>query len=120
RARSPCRSPRWVAVALAWVSLGAPSASAQGCSSQPAILKVPVARSVVSVMVSITSTASVGPRPRGRLVEMRRLTAVGGGPRGGGRVPGGRGRFAVARFQPGPDLAELVEHYWTVSWDLRG
>src|SRR4030095_12889029 len=19
-----------------------------------------------------------------------------------------------------PDLAELVEHYWTVSWDLRG
>ena len=29
-------------------------------------------------------------------------------------------RFEVARTRPGPDLAELVEHYWTVRWDLRG
>jgi AraC-like DNA-binding protein len=29
-------------------------------------------------------------------------------------------RFEVARTRPGPGLAELVEHYWTVRWDLRG
>ena len=29
-------------------------------------------------------------------------------------------RFEVTRTRPGPDLAELVEHYWTVRWDLRG
>ena len=29
-------------------------------------------------------------------------------------------RFEVARSRPGLDLAELVEHYWTVRWDLRG
>ena len=32
----------------------------------------------------------------------------------------GRGRFEVTRSRPGPGLAELVEHFWTVSWDLRG
>ena len=32
----------------------------------------------------------------------------------------GRGRFDVTRTRPGPALAELVEHFWTVSWDLRG
>ena len=51
---------------------------------------------------------------------MRRLTAVEEAPRGVLELRAGRGRFEVARFQPGPDLAELVEHYWTVSWDLRG
>jgi AraC-like DNA-binding protein len=30
------------------------------------------------------------------------------------------GRFDVARSRPGPALAEVVEHYWTVRWDLRG
>jgi AraC-like DNA-binding protein len=33
---------------------------------------------------------------------------------------GGRGRFEVARARPSPALAELVEHFWLVSWDLRG
>jgi AraC-like DNA-binding protein len=51
---------------------------------------------------------------------MRRLTAVEEPPRGVLQLQAGHGRFEVARFHPGPDLAELVEHYWTVSWDLRG
>ena len=51
---------------------------------------------------------------------MRRLTAVEEAPRGVLQLRAGRGRFEVARFRPGPDLAELVEHYWMVSWDLRG
>jgi AraC-like DNA-binding protein len=32
----------------------------------------------------------------------------------------GRRRFDVARTGPSRALADLVEHYWTVSWDLRG
>jgi AraC-like DNA-binding protein len=32
----------------------------------------------------------------------------------------GAGRFEVGRSRPCPDLAELVEHFWTVRWDLRG
>jgi AraC-like DNA-binding protein len=51
---------------------------------------------------------------------MRRLTAVEEAPRGVLQLQAGRKRFEVVRFHPGPDLAELVEHYWTVSWDLRG
>jgi AraC-like DNA-binding protein len=51
---------------------------------------------------------------------MRRLSAVEEAPRGVLQLRAGRGRFEVARFRPGPDLAELVEHYWMVSWDLRG
>ena len=51
---------------------------------------------------------------------MRRLTAVQDPPRGVLQLRAGRGRFEVARFQPGPDLAELVEYYWMVGWDLRG
>jgi len=30
------------------------------------------------------------------------------------------GKFHVTRYQPGPALADWVEHYWTVGWDLRG
>ena len=41
-------------------------------------------------------------------------------PRGVLDLRSGRGRFDVTRTRPGPDLAELVEHFWTVSWDLRG
>ena len=41
---------------------------------------------------------------------MRRLTAVEEAPRGVLQLQAGRGRFGVARFHPGPDLAELVEH----------
>ncbi len=29
-------------------------------------------------------------------------------------------RFGNARYWPAADLSELVEHYWIVSWDLRG
>jgi hypothetical protein len=32
----------------------------------------------------------------------------------------GRRRFDVAQARPSAALADLVEHYWTVSWDLRG
>jgi hypothetical protein len=32
----------------------------------------------------------------------------------------GTQRFCNHRFWPAPDLADLVEHYWIVSWDLRG
>ncbi len=28
--------------------------------------------------------------------------------------------FDSARYRPAPELAELLEHYWTVRWDLRG
>jgi AraC-like DNA-binding protein len=41
-------------------------------------------------------------------------------PRGVLNLRSGRGRFEVTRTRPGPDLAELVEHFWTVGWDLRG
>jgi AraC-like DNA-binding protein len=41
-------------------------------------------------------------------------------PRGVLDLRSGHGRFDVARTRPGPALAELVEHFWTVSWDLRG
>ncbi|MDB4891551.1 MAG: hypothetical protein JWL61_3406 [Gemmatimonadetes bacterium] len=29
-------------------------------------------------------------------------------------------RFRHARFHPSPDLAQYVEHFWCVDWDLRG
>ena len=32
----------------------------------------------------------------------------------------GRRSFEVTRSRPGTALAGLVEHYWTVRWDLRG
>ncbi len=32
----------------------------------------------------------------------------------------GETRFTLARFAASPDLAGLVERYWTVRWDLRG
>lgn len=32
----------------------------------------------------------------------------------------GASKFDVARFFPPEDLAPFVEHFWTVSWDLRG
>jgi AraC-like DNA-binding protein len=41
-------------------------------------------------------------------------------PRGVLHLEFGRRSFEVARSRPGPALAELVEHYWLVSWDLRG
>jgi hypothetical protein len=69
----------------------------------------------------------------GRLVQTRRLTAVadqggsrtdrravGEAPRGVLDLRSGSRRFDVVRARPSPALADLVEHYWTVSWDLRG
>jgi AraC-like DNA-binding protein len=34
-------------------------------------------------------------------------------------VPGG-GRFHHERIGPAPDLEHVVQHFWTVSWDLEG
>jgi AraC-like DNA-binding protein len=48
------------------------------------------------------------------------MAAVEEAPRGVLEPGAGRGRFDVVRSRPSPDLAELVEHFWTVSWDLRG
>lgn len=31
-----------------------------------------------------------------------------------------RDRFSLHRYEPAPDLAPFVEHYWIVSWDLAG
>ena len=41
-------------------------------------------------------------------------------PRGVLGLRAGRRSFEVSRSRPGPALADLVEHYWTVRWDLRG
>lgn len=43
-----------------------------------------------------------------------------GPPRGLLRHPPGPGRFHHARLPPGPDLADTVQHFWIVRWDLRG
>jgi hypothetical protein len=48
------------------------------------------------------------------------MRAVEEAPRGVLHRRSGRGRFEVARARPSPALAELVEHLWLVSWDLRG
>ena len=48
------------------------------------------------------------------------MRAVEEAPRGVLGLRAGRRSFEVSRIRPGQDLAELVEHYWTVSWDLRG
>jgi AraC-like DNA-binding protein len=41
-------------------------------------------------------------------------------PRGILRHQAGATRFDLARYAPAADLAPLVEHYWTVDWDLTG
>jgi hypothetical protein len=48
------------------------------------------------------------------------MRAVEEAPRGVLHLRSGRGRFEVARARPSPALADLVEHFWLVSWDLRG
>jgi AraC-like DNA-binding protein len=48
------------------------------------------------------------------------MRAVEEAPRGVLDPGAGRRRFQVGRTRPRPDLAELVEHFWTVRWDLRG
>lgn len=48
------------------------------------------------------------------------MEAVEGEPRGVLGLRAGRRSFEVSRSRPSPALAGLVEHYWTVRWDLRG
>jgi AraC-like DNA-binding protein len=48
------------------------------------------------------------------------MRAVAEAPRGVLGPRAGRRCFEVSRSRPCPDLAELVEHFWTVRWDLRG
>jgi AraC-like DNA-binding protein len=43
-----------------------------------------------------------------------------GKPRGILRHPVGPGVFHHARIAPAPTLAALVQHFWSVRWDLRG
>ena len=43
-----------------------------------------------------------------------------GRPRGVLMPPPVEGRMRHSRRRPPDDLADLVEHYWSVSWDLRG
>ncbi len=41
-------------------------------------------------------------------------------PRGVLRAPvSGNQQFSHARYQPSPDLAGFIEHYWSVTWGLR-
>jgi AraC-like DNA-binding protein len=48
------------------------------------------------------------------------MAALEEAPRGVLDLGAGQRRFEVSRSRPGLDLAELVEHFWTVRWDLRG
>ena len=48
------------------------------------------------------------------------MGAVEEGPRGVLGLRAGQRSFEVTRRRPGAGLAELVEHYWTVRWDLTG
>ena len=48
------------------------------------------------------------------------MRAVEEAPRGVLGPRAGRRCFEVSRSRPCPDLAELVEHFWAVRWDLRG
>jgi AraC-like DNA-binding protein len=61
-----------------------------------------------------------GSRPSPDPGELEGMRAVEEAPRGVLDLRSGRGRFDVTRTRPAPALAELVEHFWTVSWDLRG
>jgi AraC-like DNA-binding protein len=36
------------------------------------------------------------------------------------RRPPPAGKFRHSRLRPSPDLAHCIDHYWMVSWDLRG
>jgi AraC-like DNA-binding protein len=43
-----------------------------------------------------------------------------GKPRGVLRGPAPAGKFRHGRHSASPDLAHAIDHYWMVSWDLRG
>lgn len=36
------------------------------------------------------------------------------------KAEAGKQKFSLMRYQPAPDLAYFIEHYWVVRWDLRG
>src|SRR5690242_13628746 len=40
-------------------------------------------------------------------------------PRGVLNYAAGRQQFRVSLYEPAPDVAFFVEHYWVVAWDLR-
>lgn len=48
------------------------------------------------------------------------MRLVRGKPRGILRPAAIEQKFALGRYEPAVELAALVEHYWTVHWDLRG
>ncbi|HLJ89793.1 MAG TPA: helix-turn-helix domain-containing protein [Candidatus Angelobacter sp.] len=43
-----------------------------------------------------------------------------GQPRGVLRLRAEKGRFQYSRHLPAPDLSYFIEHYWIITWDLRG
>jgi hypothetical protein len=43
-----------------------------------------------------------------------------GKPRGILNLKAGEKKFQLSRYLPAPELNFFVEHYWIVSWDLRG
>jgi AraC-like DNA-binding protein len=82
-------------------------------------------------MAFLPHAAKVGRRRRGRL-EKRDRSIIGdvGARREGRRDPGpprgilesvpGGGRFHHERTGPARDLEHVVQHFWTVAWDLEG
>jgi AraC-like DNA-binding protein len=46
--------------------------------------------------------------------------AAAGKPRGVLKRPAPAGKFRHRRRSPAPDLVHAIDHYWMVSWDLRG
>jgi AraC-like DNA-binding protein len=57
-------------------------------------------------------------RQRAEVVET--FDEAAGKPRGVLRGPAATGKFRHGRHSAAPDLMHAIDHYWTVSWDLRG
>jgi AraC-like DNA-binding protein len=57
-------------------------------------------------------------QPSAKFVEVYDTEA--GKARGTLGPPPQEGKFRHSRRNPAPELAGLIEHYWMVSWDLRG
>lgn len=59
-------------------------------------------------------------RRRAGLVIERMMKSTVGKPRGILNLKAGEKKFQLSRHLPAQDLSFFVEHYWIVSWDLRG
>src|SRR5258708_40357694 len=59
-------------------------------------------------------------RRRAGLVMERMMKSTSGKPRGILNLKAGEKKFQLSRHLPAQDLSFFVEHYWIVSWDLRG